>query len=102
MDKQILAIGGSRHFQMLPYYGSEVMLVPLLSEPIKWVTELPPEPMVHTMKTEKYRIEKLADSDTRSMKLIWVHEDLPVEEALQMLQEGLTKMFINQPYKEPE
>lgn len=98
-EYKLLAIGGSKHFEMLTYNDAQSIRVPVITpvtfeENINPITERP-------FDVDTYRVMKLGtgtDEEFRYFKLVWVHESLSDEQATESLKDGLLRMFVMQAY----
>jgi hypothetical protein len=95
--KNILAIGGPRHLEMLPYIGAQEYLVPVLrSVKFSIANEIV---STHPVQPFKYYLQQLGTESAR--KLVYVGEDLmSMNKATDLLKEALLEMWIQQPYKD--
>lgn len=94
--KRLLAIGGSKHFEMLEYHIDRATI--LVAGPVNFRSfqEADMFTPLSELRTEVYRVEKLGFN--RYTKLVYVHDSLTNEQAIEELKEGLLRMFITQPY----
>jgi hypothetical protein len=95
MVKELLAIGGPKHGEWLPYYGRGEMIVPVAPK-IQKIKEFDPNEMID-MRTDvvRYRIEYIGDPETMRRATVYVEQSISNEHALELLKEFLLKAFIN-------
>lgn len=92
--KKILAIGGPRNMELLPYLGRQEYVVPVPSK-VKFVKEL--TPLVKPIEVFKYYVQHFGYKDAR--KLVYIGEDLMSGNAAEdVLKDALLKMWVEQPY----
>jgi hypothetical protein len=97
MSEMILAIGGPKNFEWVPDTGprmraldtSKLKPVDFLLEEIHSLTAVYDPPIT------EYRIEKLGDPKTNTIKRIYVSSGLTSRDAMEMLKDHLLGLFIS-------
>jgi hypothetical protein len=100
VSKSILAIGGPKHLEMLPYDWLRQEYVVAIPETIKF-NPYPEVPTVREIKTFVYYVQRLGNDEFQ--KLVYVGEDIrSVNKATEILKEALLELWVSQPYKDDE
>jgi len=96
MSEMILAIGGPKSFEWVPDMGPRMRALDVSKmEPVSFFTEPSPITAVYDPPIVDYRIEKLGDPKTNTIKRIYVSSGLTSRDAMEMLKDHLLGIFIS-------
>lgn len=94
---KILALGGPLNLQWLDEdTGYRDYVVPLFTPvSLNFDSEISPIDLDRILETGRYRISKLADANTKTIKKVYVYQDITLDEAEKILKGWLLLAFIN-------